>query len=471
MPASTRSNNLKMSDRATSKIIPWIIAIAMFMEFLDVSILTTAIPSMADTFKINPIDLKFALTSYLLSLALFIPISGFVADRFGTQRTFIAALFLFTLSSIGCGSAHSLSELVIARILQGVGGAFMLPVGQLIVTRAFPKSEIIRVRTFISMPGLFGPLLGPLIGGFITTYYTWPWIFYINVPVGILGILFSLRYIKNYTQEAKAPFDWIGFVLFGFSLAGAFFVIESIHQPFIPTTLIVLISIAVLLGFFLFHQHYKKKTDPVLKLKLFLKRTFSVAALGNFLTRPGVSSVFFLFPLLLQIGYGLSPFAAGLLICSRPLGMLATKTLSRHLLHRFGFRSLLIVSSFLSALSILSFAFIREVNIPLIFTLGLINGIIISPLFTALTNLYFADTTPSEASQTTSISSTILQFSTGLGVTLCALVLEFFNGWNRPLALDNPIPFQWTFVIVGAMALLSVPVFFKLKPSDGRGMI
>ncbi len=460
-----------MNDRAASKIIPWIIAIGMFMEFLDVSIITTAIPSMAESFKINPIDLKFALTSYLLSLALFIPISGFVADRWGTQRTFIAALFLFTLSSVGCGSAHSLSELVIARILQGMGGAFMMPVGQLIVMRAFPKSDIVRVRTFISMPGLFGPLLGPVIGGFITTYYTWPWIFYINVPVGILGILFSLRYIKNYTHEAKAPFDWIGFLLFGFSLAGSFFVIESIHQPFIPNFVVVLFALASAIGFYCYFQHYKKKENPVLRLKLFLKRTFSVAALGNFLTRPGVSSVFFLFPLLLQIGYGLSPLVSGLLICSRPLGMLMTKTIGRHLLHRLGFRTLLITSSLLSALSIFSFALIEKVDITLIITLGILNGMIISPLFTGLSNLYYADITTPDASQTTSISSTIQQFSTGLGVTFCALILEFFNGWNKPLKLDDPIPFQWTFVIVGALALLSVPIFFKLKPSDGRGMI
>ncbi len=224
-----------MSESVYNKaIIPWIVAIALFMETLDITIITTAIPVMALSLKVDPINLKLALTSYLLSIALFIPISGWVADKWGTQRTFILALLIFTVSSMMCGRAGSLSELVIGRIFQGVGGAFMMPVGRLILLRTFTKSELIRALNFVAVPALLGPLLGPFLGGFITTYYSWPWIFYVNVPMGLIGIVTTFCCIKNYKVVPLRRFDMMGFLLFGSSLAAIAFAIEAISVLFHP---------------------------------------------------------------------------------------------------------------------------------------------------------------------------------------------------------------------------------------------
>ena len=283
-------------------IVPWIVAIAAFMEALDITIITTAIPTMAHDFNINPINLKLALTSYLISIALFIPISGWVADKWGTQRAFIFALTVFTASSVACGMSRNLSELVIARILQGMGGAFMLPVGRLILLRTFDKSELIRAMNYVAIPGLLGPLLGPFLGGFITTYYSWPWIFYVNVPIGILGIIVSIAYIRNYKITSLRRFDMTGFWLFGISLAAIFFAFESVGSPLIPTYVIVLISLGASLGFFLFYRHYQKTPNTVINLKLFSIRTFFVAGAGNLWIRLGISSVIFLLPHSFKLG-------------------------------------------------------------------------------------------------------------------------------------------------------------------------
>ncbi len=451
-------------------IVPWIIAIAAFMETLDVTIITTAIPKMALGFGINPITLKLALTSYLLSIAFFIPISGWVADKWGTQRTFIFALLMFTISSIACGAARDLSELVIARIIQGVGGAFMMPVGRLILRRTFDKSEMIRAMNFVSMPALLGPLVGPFLGGFITTYYSWPWIFYVNVPVGILGIICALAYIKNYKVEAPRRFDMIGFLLFGISLAGIFFAIESIGTPFIPTYVIALVIVGGLLGFFLFYRHYQKTHTRVFNLRLFSIRAFSVAAFGNIWIRQGISSVLFLLPLLLQIGYGVSPLKSGLLTCVGALGMFFSKSFNRLVLRRFGFRRVLTFTSVFTGITILSFSFINEVNIPLIVFLVFINGTVTSLQYIGMNVLYYADLDQSEMSSATSISGTLQQLSMGLGITVSTLVLQCFIGWDHTLALNQPVPFRLAFIVMGLISASSVLIFLRLKPTDGQAV-
>lgn len=451
-------------------IVPWIVAIAAFMEALDITIITTAIPKMAEGFDINPINLKLALTSYLLSIALFIPISGWVADKWGTQRAFIFALAIFTVSSVACGMSQNLSQLVIARILQGMGGAFMMPVGRLILLRTFEKSELIRAMNYVAIPGLVGPLLGPFLGGFITTYYSWPWIFYVNVPIGILGIIVSIAYIKNYKITELRRFDTTGFLLFGISLAAILFAFESVGSPVIPTYVIVLISLGASLGFFLFYQHYRKTPNPVLNLKLFSIRTFFVAAAGNLWIRLGISSVIFLLPLLLQIGYGLSPMVSGSLTCIGAFGMIISKTLNKFIFRRLNFRKTLIFSSVFTGLAIMSFAFISKINIPFIVFLVFINGLITSLQYTAMNVLYYVDLETAEMGSGTSISGALQQLSVGLGITVSTLVLQFFIGWNQPIALNDPWPFRYAFLVMGAIAVSSVLIFLKLKPADGQSV-
>jgi EmrB/QacA subfamily drug resistance transporter len=459
---------MKLSKQGKS-IIPWIVAIAAFMETLDATIITTAIPKMALGFGINPINLKLALTSYLLSIALFIPISGWVADKWGTQRAFIFALVVFTVSSIACGSARDLSELVIARIFQGMGGAFMMPVGRLILLRSFDKSEMIRAMSFMAMPALLGPLVGPFLGGFITTYYSWPWIFYVNVPVGIFGIICALAYIKNYKTEAPS-FDMMGFLLFGLSLAGIFFAIESVGSPFIPVYVIALVICLGLLGFLLFYRHYQKTRTHVFNLRLFSIRIFSIAALGNIWIRLGMSSTFFLLPLLLQMGYGVSPLKSGLLTCVGALGMLFSKSINRLILKRFDFRRVLIFTSVFTGVAILSFSFISNVNIPLILFLVFIYGGVTALQYTAMNVLYYADLDQSEMSDGTSISGTLQQLSMGLGITVCTLILQCFIGWGHTLALNQPGPFRLAFIVMGLISGSSVLVFAKLKSTDGQAV-
>jgi EmrB/QacA subfamily drug resistance transporter len=459
---------MKLKQKGKS-IIPWIVAIAAFMETLDATIITTAIPKMALGFGINPIYLKLALTSYLLSIALFIPISGWVADKWGSQRAFIFALGVFTVSSIACGAARNLSELVIARIFQGMGGAFMMPVGRLILLRTFDKSEMIRAMNFMAMPALLGPLVGPFLGGFITTYYSWPWIFYVNIPVGILGIICALVYIKNYKTEAPS-FDMIGFLLFGLSLAGIFFAIESVGTPFIPTYMIVLVICCGLLGFFLFYRHYQKTRTHVFNLRLFSKRVFSIAALGNVWIRLGMSSTLFLLPLLLQIGYGVSPLKSGLLTCVGALGMFFAKSINLLVLRRFDFRRMLTFTAVFTGMAILSFSFISNVNIPLIVFLVFINGVVTSLQYTGMNVLYYVELDQSEMSGATSISGTLQQLSTGLGITVSTLVLQCFIGWGHTLAVNQPVPFRLAFIVMGAISASSVLIFSKLKPTDGQAV-
>jgi EmrB/QacA subfamily drug resistance transporter len=452
------------------KVIPWIIATALFMETLDITIIGTAIPDMAVSFGVNPVQLKFALTSYLLSLALFIPISGWVADRWGTQKTFIFALGVFTVSSIGCGMANSLLGLVISRILQGVGGSFMMPVGRLIMLRTFHKSEMVKATNFMTTPALIGPLLGPVIGGFITTYYSWPWIFYVNAPIGLLGVFTAIRYMKNIKGDTSRPFDVLGFFLFGTSLAGLFFVFEVMDTAIVSKAFTVFVLIGSLLGFLAFYGHYRKTKHPVLNLGLFSIRTFSIAAIGNLCVRLGMSGFPFLLPLFFQLGYGLSPFDSGLLTCGWAFGMIGMKFMNRRILYRWGFRKVLVGISFLTGISILSFSFISQMSVFFIVTLVFINGIVSSLQFLGMNILYYVDIVEREMSHATSISSTLQQLSMGFGITLSALVLQFFVGSGRQLLFNDPTPFRYSFLVIGLIVCLAALIFLKLKPGDGQEM-
>lgn len=449
-------------------VVPWVIAIALFMETLDTTIITTAIPTMAQTFGVEPLALKFALTSYLLSLALFIPISGWVADKWGAQRTFVFALIVFTLSSIGCGIATGLTELVVARVVQGLGGAFMMPVGRLIILRTFPKNELIQAMNFVAMPALLGPLLGPLVGGFITTYYSWPWIFYINVPMGLLGIVLALRYIENSLVSIERKFDVTGFLTFGLSLVGLFFAFEAISLHSISTFVVVLIFVASVLGFLYYYWHYNRIPNPLLNLKLLALRTFSIAAIGNVWARLGLSSISFVWPLLFQIGYGVSPFESGLLLSAFPLGAICSKPINKMILARWGFRRMLCVTSLLIGGILVSFSFIKTFHISLIVIHVFASGFLASLQYTGMNMLYYLDVKTEEMSHATSIASTLQQVSMGFGIVLSALLVQYFIGWNQSLILGDILPFRYTLFTMGVVVLVSALVFLRLKSTDGQ---
>jgi hypothetical protein len=287
------------------------------------------------------------------------------------------------------------------------------------------------------------------------------------VPIGLLGIITALFYIKNYKIEPLRRFDMTGFLLFGISLAGIFFAFESIGSPLIPTYVIVLISLCASLGFFLFYRHYKKTRNHVLNLKLFSIRTFSIAALGNLWIRLGISSVLFLLPLFFQMGYGLSPLDSGLLTCVGAIGMILSKSINKLILRRLDFRKMLSLTSILTGMIIMSFSLISKIDVPLLVSLIFVYGLIISLQYTGMNVLYYVDLNQAEMSSATSISSTLQQLSMGIGITVSTLVLQCFIGWGRTLALNNPVPFRWAFLVMGAIAALSVLIFSKLKPTDG----
>ncbi len=453
-----------MSNNPTAqRIIPWIIAVPLFMEALDITILATAIPKMAESLHTPPLDLRFALTSYLLSLALLIPISGWVADKWGTRNVFFGALLLFTLSSVGCGSATSLSELVIMRLLQGVGGAFMMPVGRLILLRTFPKEELVRAMSFVVIPAAMGPMIGPTVGGFITTYFSWPWIFFINIPFGCVGAFLARRYIPNHRNAAVRPFDTIGFCLFGGSLTGLAFSLETLHSSLVPAELRYLVFAGALLTAVLFWWHYRNTHHSVLNARLFHLPTFRIASLGNLLARLGMSSPAFLLPLFLQIGIGLSPLESGLLLAAGPLGLIGTKTFISRLLKAVGYRTLLCYSSLLSGLAIASFSLIHAVHPLCIALLIGINGFISSAQYSAMNTLYYLEVPDAEMGDATSIASTLQQLSLGLGIAAGAVILQAFSGWHEtPVSLDVP-PFSYTFLVLGLCTLLSSGIFLQLQ--------
>ena len=452
------------------RIIPWIVAIALFMETLDATILVAAIPRIAQSFHINPLELKFALTSYLLSLAIFIPVSGWVADRWGTRNVFLFALMVFTASSVWCGMSITLMELVVSRVLQGLGGAFMMPVGRLIIVRTFTKSELVSAMNFVGLPALLGPMMGPVIGGFVTTYYSWPWIFYINVPIGFVGMFFVWRYIQNNKIKDLPPLDVVGFMLFGLSLSVLFFGFETISSRFVSVRETILIILCGVIGFFLFYSRNRNRRDSILNFELFTVRTFLIAVFGSLWMRIGFSAVPFLIPLFLQIEYGMTPWESGLLIAACPAGMMLARMCHKQLLELWGFRKLLCITSVLVGVTILLLSLVDQVRVSLIVFLIFVNGFVIS-LQSGMSLLYYVKVSHKDKSCATSISTTVKQLGSGLGIACSALILQVFIGWGQGLRQGNEEAFHSTFLVVGLFVCLSVLLFRKLKPRDGQEVI
>lgn len=459
-----------MSNTTSKKVTPWIVATALFMETLDATILSTAVPSMAHSFSVNPLDLKLALISYILSLAIFIPISGWIAERLGTKTTFIYAIALFTISSIGCGLSSSLSALVIGRIVQGIGGALMMPVGRLIMLHTFNKSEFIRAINFMTTPALLGPVLGPFLGGLITTYYTWPWIFYINVPIGIIGIVVSSYYIKNLQDKSYRPFDLLGFLLFSGSMLILFTLFEVIQLPILSLTSMSICFILAGLGLFFFYFHYRRTQYPVIEAKLFKLKTFSIAALGNFFSRLGISSIYLLLPLFFQIGNNLSPLYSGLLIALWPCGMIFMKFFSKKILCQFGFNKILPLSSLFTGLTIMCFSKIMITN-PISLLILFVSGIFSSINFLGMNTLYYAEVKDCHRSSATSIVSTIQHLSNGIGISITAFILQFFIGSSHSLTPGSTQAFQKSFIISGGLTCLASFIFLFLKRDDGLDLL
>lgn len=455
----------------SKKIVPYIISCVYFMESIDSTIVNTAIPAMANSLHVGPINLKIALISYFLSLAIFIPISGWLTDKFGAKKVFIFALFIFTLGSLWCGFSHYLSELIVARFMQGLGGAFGLPVGRLIIVRLFGRENLIVKMNRVITVGALGMMLGPVIGGFIIHYFSWQWIFWINVPIGILTMLLANRYLEESKLSSVPPLDKVGFFLFGAALAGFTLGLSELSErnidPFLSYS-ITFCSFGLFIGY-IFHANHRQHT--IVKTDLLRIKTFQISVLGNLISRLGFGAVPFLLPLLFQISLGLSAEKSGLLLAPVALGILTAKPLAIHILRLFGYKRFLIVNTTCSALSIALFASINtHTSFAMTSGLTFIYGFILALQYSAMNSIAYADIQSEDLSAATSIMGTIQQLTHSFGVAISALLIRFFSFIYTQDTLTLTI-FHGTFLVMACLTLSSVMIFVRLGADDGHEMI
>lgn len=448
-----------------------IVACAIFMETLDGTVISTSLPAIAADLHQDPITLKLALTSYLLSLAIFIPASGWAADRFGARTVFRIAILVFTLGSILCGLSSTLPEFIGARVIQGMGGAMMVPVGRLVLLRSVERSEMVNALAYLMIPALLGPICGPLIGGFITTYLHWRWIFFVNVPIGILGITLVSLFIKNIRAEAAWPLDVKGFLLLGSGLATLVFGITVIGSGLVGIAIVLGLigSGAVLLTAYVLHAH--KAAFPILDLRLFAIPTFRASVLGGSLFRVGVGALPLLLPLMLQIGFGMNAFQSGSVTFVASAGAMLMKATAMPLLRLFGFRRILVVDALLSAGFFASYGFFTPATpILVMMSVLLVGGFIRSLEFTSINAIAYAEIDPAAMSRATSFTAVAQQLSLSLGIAVGAFAIDMARDARGATEL-TAADFRWAFVVVAVISASSIISFLRLPANAGGSLV
>jgi len=459
-------------DASVQRLLPWLVAVAFFMQALDTTILNTAVPAIARSMGVMPLSVKAVLASYTLSLAVFIPISGWMADRYGTRRVFAGAIALFTVGSVLCGLATSLEMLVACRVVQGMGGAMMMPVGRMTLARAFGKADLVRVMSFVAIPSLIGPMIGPVAGGLIVTYLDWRGVFYVNVPVGLLGLYFVRRYLPDYREAKVHALDYAGLVLFGGGIALLSYVLEVFgdHTHGVAAIVLMLATSAALLAGYGVRARLTR--HPLLDLALFRVRTFRAAVSGGFFTRLGLGGIPFLFPLLYQIGLGFSPVVSGLLVLPQAVASIGLKAFMPAILARLGYRNVLVGNTIVVGLMILSFATVgTHTPVWLIVSQAFVLGFFTSMQYTSMNTLVYADVSAQQTSAASTIAATGQQLAISFGVAGAALVAAIFVPpalHSHPAAIVHGV--QQAFLALGILTVLSSVVFMELKADDGEGM-
>jgi len=453
------------TDPKLGLLIPLVVACALFMENLDSTIIATSIPEIAHSLGESPLHLNLAVTSYLLSLAVFIPISGWVADRFGARNVFCGAIVMFTVGSALCGLSTSLAMLVATRILQGLGGAMMTPVGRLILLRSFPKEALVQAMTYVTIPALIGPTMGPLVGGFLTTYVSWRWIFYINIPIGLVGITLAMRYISTEKMPMPPRFDFTGFAICGVALASVELILESAGRQMVPLWGELSLAVLAVVGLALYGRHAKRTPNPAVDLTIFRLRSFSLSVLAGGVCRMGLGAVPFLLPLQLQLGFGMTAMQSGAITFVSSLGAIAMKSASPPILRTFGFRKLLIGNGILSGLVITGLISFTGTTPHFVFYLYLlVFGFMRSMQFTCLNTLGYADVPSDMMSRATSVSSVGQQLSMSFGVALGATLLGLLVGDGGTVTAAE---FHIVYPLVAILPTLGSLFFFRLLPTDG----
>ena len=456
----------------TQRYLPWLVATALFMEQLDSTIVNTGIPSMAASLGVTPLSLKAVATSYILALAVSIPVSGWLADRFGSRRIFLFALAMFTVSSVMCGLAPNASLLVASRVPQGISAAMMMPVGRSAVVRTFPKSELLRVMNFIIIPALIGPLLGPTVGGLIVHWLNWRVMFFVNVPVGLVGLWLGRKVMPDYRTDNPPPLDVVGLVLFGSGVALLSWLLEVFGAHSVPAfqmTLLFLLSVALLAAY---GWHATQAPFPLLRLDVFKVRTFRISVLGGFVTRLGIGGLPFLLPLLYQLGLGLPAWESGLLMMPAAASAMFMKVLSSSLLRRFGYRQVLTANTVLVACCIAGYSLVGpDTWIGAIIALGATMGLFNSLQFSSLNTMAYADIETDGASMASTIASTLQQMSLSFGLASATLVTSFFLAelpQSDHVAVTRAL--HHGYLMMATLTLLSSLAFWGLRKNDGESV-
>jgi EmrB/QacA subfamily drug resistance transporter len=450
------------------RLIPLIVATALFMENMDSTVIATSLPAIAADIGTSPLTLKLAITSYLLSLAVFIPASGWTADRFGARIVFAIAVAVFMVGSIGCAVSSSVPDFVFARILQGMGGAMMTPVGRLVLLRSIDKSALVNAMAWVTVPALVGPVIGPPLGGFITTYFSWHWIFLINIPIGLVGIVMALKYIDPIKSEDPERFDLYGMVLAGIGLAGIAFGLSVAGLNLLPWSVVgALVGIGAI-SMTLYIIHARRTGSPVLDFSMLRLSTLRASIIGGFMFRLGIGALPFLLPLLMQVGFGLSPFQSGLVTFASAVGAMGMKTLAARIIRTFGFRNMMTVNAVISAVLLAACAlFTAATPLLLIMIILVVGGFFRSLQFTAINTVAYAEVEPAQMSRATTLVSVNQQLAVSAGVAVGAASVETTLWWHHATELSAGV-FAPAFLVVALISAASCYFFWQMPDDAGH---
>ena len=450
------------------RLIPLIVATALFMENMDSTVIATSLPAIAADIGTSPLTLKLAITSCLLSVAVFIPVSGWTADRFGARMVFSLAVAVFMIGSIGCALSSSVNHFVIARILQGAGGAMMTPVGRLVLLRSIDKSALVNAMAWVTVPALVGPVIGPPLGGFITTYFSWHWIFLINIPIGLIGIFMALRYIDPIRSEDPERFDLYGLVLAGIGLGGIAFGLSVAGLNLLPWTIVAALVVIGSISMTLYVIHARQTGSPVLDFSLLRLPTLRASIIGGFLFRLGIGALPFLLPLLMQVGFGLSPFQSGLVTFASAVGAMGMKTLAARIIRTFGFRNIMVVNAIVSSLFLAASAlFTASTPLLLIMIILVVGGFFRSLQFTAINTVAYAEVEPAQMSRATTLVSVNQQLAISAGVAVGAFSVEA-TMMVRHVSELSAAEFPPAFIVVAIISAASTYFFWQMPDDAGH---
>ncbi|MCA0326368.1 MAG: multidrug transporter subunit MdtD [Proteobacteria bacterium] len=478
MPTATPPAPASPSD--SPRLLLWLVAIGFFMQTLDSTIVNTALPGMARAMGESPLRMQAVVVAYSLTMAVVIPATGWLADRFGTQRIFLLAIGLFTLGSAACAAAPSYTALVAARVLQGLGGAMLLPVGRLSVLRAFPREQFLQAMSFVAIPGLIGPLIGPTLGGWLVDTLSWHWIFLINLPVGVVGALATLRFMPNLRDDVGTPFDLAGYLMLGMAMVWISLALDGLGGLGLPHATVAVLMVLGLASLTMYWLHALKSPRPLFSPRLFELQSFRVGLLGNLFARIGSGAMPYMVPLLMQLAMGYTPTQAGLLMVPVALASIATKRATTAIIGRLGYRRVLIGNTLLLGAMIAGYALMTPSQPLWLRVLQMaLFGAVNSMQFTAMNTVTLKDLDPARASSGNSLLSMVQMLGMSLGVTAAAALLSTFASWlgtvGEPQALGA---FRWAFVAIGLMTMASAGIFWQLadeapaapsRPAGGSG--